>query len=253
MGHYGIVYIARNDQHPPNVYKIGGSSRDVDERMRELSNKTATYGTFEAKAFFPVTDWEAAEASCHNLLDEYRDDKEFFKAPYNELVDVVRNVCDGYQPEAHADEPTDGMSKALFLKQASPAHPDLRDADIDEENLARIEAMDELLRNAPKESPQTNWGLAQARAVVEILEGKQLEPELLKKGQAISLSLGLDDIKLAQENVPKISMVGWENLETALQAYIKNNPEHGVRNLDDLRVATLTAIYSIEGLENPVQ
>ena len=130
---------------------------------------------------------------------------------------------------------------------------DLRDADIDEENLERIEAMDEVLRNAPKESRQSNWGLAQARAVVGYLEEKQLEPELLKKGQAISLSLGLDDIKLAQENVPKISMVGWENLETALQAYIKNNPEHDVRNLDDLRVATLTAIYSIEGLENPVQ
>ena len=129
---------------------------------------------------------------------------------------------------------------------------DLRDADIDEENRERIEAMDELIRNAPKESRQSNWGLAQARAVVGVLEEKQLEPELLKKGQAISLSLGLDDIKLAQENVPKISMVGWENLETALQVYIKNNPEHGVRNLDDLRVATLTAIYSIEGLENPV-
>ena len=130
---------------------------------------------------------------------------------------------------------------------------DLRDADIDEKNLERIEAMDELLRNAPKESRQSNWGLAQAKAVVGVLEEKQLEPELLKKGQAISLSLGLDDIKLAQENVPKISMVGWENLETALQAYIKNYPEHGVINLDDLRVATLTAIYSIEGLENPVQ
>ena len=67
---------------------------------------------------------------------------------------------------------------------------DLRDADIDEENLERIEAMDELLRNAPKESPQSNWGLAQAKAVVGVLEEKQLEPELLKKGQAISLSLG---------------------------------------------------------------
>ena len=69
MGHYGIVYIARNDKHPPNVYKIGGSSRDVDERMRELSNETATYGTFEAKASFPVTDWERAESLCHYQLD----------------------------------------------------------------------------------------------------------------------------------------------------------------------------------------
>ncbi len=124
MGHYGIVYIARNDQHPPNVYKIGGSSRDVDERMRELSNETATYGTFEAKAYFPVTDWEAAEASCHYELDEYRDGKEFFKAPYNELMEAVRSVCEEYQPEAHADKPTDGMSKALFLEPSPPARPD---------------------------------------------------------------------------------------------------------------------------------
>ena len=69
MGHYGIVYIARNDQHPPNVYKFGGSSRDVDERMRELSNETTAYGTFEAKASFPVTDWERAESLCHYQLD----------------------------------------------------------------------------------------------------------------------------------------------------------------------------------------
>ena len=124
MGHYGIVYIARNDQHPPNVYKIGGASRDVDERMIELSRETATYGTFEAKAFFPVTDWERAEASCHNQLYEYRDDKEFFKASYNELLDVVRNVCEDYQPEAYADKPTDGMSKALFLEPAKPPHYD---------------------------------------------------------------------------------------------------------------------------------
>jgi len=92
--------------------------------MRELSNETATYGTFEAKAYFPVTDWEAAEASCHYELDEYRDDKEFFKAPYNELVEAVRSVCEEYQPEAHADKPTDGMSKALFLEPAPPARPD---------------------------------------------------------------------------------------------------------------------------------
>ena len=56
---------------------------------------------------------------------------------------------------------------------------DLRDADIDEENLERIEAMHELIRNAPKESRQSNWGLAQARAVIGVLEEKQLEPELL--------------------------------------------------------------------------
>ena len=124
MGHYGIVYIARNDQYPPNVYKIGGSSRNVDERMQELSNETAAYGTFEAKASFPVTDWERVESLCHNQLDEYRDEKEFFKAPYNELLEVVRGICEDFQPKPNVEQPTDGMSKALFLKTASPAHPD---------------------------------------------------------------------------------------------------------------------------------
>ena len=128
---------------------------------------------------------------------------------------------------------------------------DLRDTYIDAENLAKIEAMDALLKNAPKDSAQSNWGFAQAQAVVAILEEKELEPALLQKGQAISLTLGLDDLKLAQENVPKISMEGWENLEAALQSYIKESPGHGVCNLDDLRIATLAAIYSIQGLVNP--
>ena len=130
---------------------------------------------------------------------------------------------------------------------------DLRDTDIDAENRTKIEAMDALLKSAPKDSAQSNWGFAQAQAVVAILEEKELEPELLQKGQAISLRLGLDDIRLAQENVPKIAMEGWENLEAALRAYIKETPEHGVRNFDDLRIATLTAIYSIQGLVNPIQ
>ncbi len=130
---------------------------------------------------------------------------------------------------------------------------DLRDTDIDAENRAKIEAMEALLKSAPKDSAQSNWGFAQAQAVVAILEEKELEPHLLQKGQAISSTLGLDDIKLAQENVPKISMAGWENLEAALRAYIKETPEHGVRNLDDLRIATLTAIYSIQGLVDPIQ
>ena len=48
-------------------------------------------------------------------------------------------------------------------------------------------------------------------------------------------------------------MEGWESLEVALQAYVTERPENGVRNLDDLRIATLTAIYSIQGLVNPIQ
>ena len=128
---------------------------------------------------------------------------------------------------------------------------DLLDTDIDAENLAKIEAMETLLKSAPKESAKSNWGFAQAQAVVAVLEKKELEPGLLQRGQAIASMLGLDDIKIAQENVPKISMEGWENLELALQAYLQEHPESGACNLDDLRIATLAAIYSIQDLVNP--
>ena len=128
---------------------------------------------------------------------------------------------------------------------------DLLDTDIDAENLAKIEAMGALLKSAPKESAKSNWGFAQAQAVVAVLEKKELEPGLLQRGQAIASMLGLDDIKIAQENVPKISMEGWESQELALQAYLRDNPGSGACNLDDLRIATLSAIYSIQDLVNP--
>ena len=69
-----------------------------------------------------------------------------------------------------------GLWSVIMSDEDEAKSVDLRDADIDEKNLERIEAMDELLRNAPKESRQINWGLAQARAVVGVLEEKQLEP-----------------------------------------------------------------------------
>ena len=61
---------------------------------------------------------------------------------------------------------------------------DLRNTDIDAENLTKIEAMGVLLKSAPKDSAQRNWGFAQAQAVVAILEEKEIEPGLLQKGQA---------------------------------------------------------------------
>ena len=107
MGHYGIVYIARNDKHPQNVYKIGGSARNVDERMAELSNETATIGTFKSKAFFPVADWEAAEAKCHQKLAAFRmhAKKEFFEGPYDQILPWVQSICEIYKPEGYADDP----------------------------------------------------------------------------------------------------------------------------------------------------
>ena len=90
--------------------------------------------------------------------------------------------------------------------------------------------METLFKSAPNESAKSNWGL-QAQAVVAVLEKKSLN-QGCEKGQAIASMLGLDE-RVAQENVPKISMEGWENLELALQAYLQEHPESGAFNLDD--------------------
>jgi len=116
MGHYGIVYIARNDKHPQNVHKIGGSSRAVEDRMRELNSETGTFGVFAAKAYFPVRDWEAAEAKCHRELNEHRNQvgKEFFEAPYNKLLQTVEGVCKEYEPEKYSEDPATPFDEKSF-------------------------------------------------------------------------------------------------------------------------------------------
>ena len=125
MGHFGIAYIAQNDQQPPNVYKIGGSSRDVVERMQELSNETAAYGTFEAKAGFPVTDLERAESLCQFQLDEYRDEKKIFKAPYNEILEVVRGICEDFRPQPNVEKPRVTTLELEAVRKPKPkyVHP----------------------------------------------------------------------------------------------------------------------------------
>ena len=60
---------------------------------------------------------------------------------------------------------------------------DLIDTDIDAENLAKIEAMGALLKSAPKESAKSNWGFAQAQAVVAVLEKKSLNQDCCKEGR----------------------------------------------------------------------
>lgn len=125
MGHYGIVYIARNDKHPENVYKIGGSARDVNARMAELNRETATFGKFKPKAFFPVTDWEQAEAKCHRSLSEFREDKkEFFTAPYEQLLKTVRGICEEYTPKVYAQEPEVRPSKNHLEAKTSDQNVD---------------------------------------------------------------------------------------------------------------------------------
>jgi len=99
MAHYGIVYIIRNNTHPPNVYKVGMTTRSVKERIDELNRETSNVGRFEALAQFPVSNMEAAEAECHRDLGAYNLEKEFFKGPLPEIIEIVKAVARKYVPK----------------------------------------------------------------------------------------------------------------------------------------------------------
>ena len=98
MPHYGLVYIIRNNEHPPNVYKVGMTTRSVEERIAELNAETSNIGKFETLAQFPVNKVEAAEAECHRKLRSYKYEKEFFKGELSELIEIVRTVASKYAP-----------------------------------------------------------------------------------------------------------------------------------------------------------
>ena len=89
MAHYGLVYIIRNNEHRPNVYKVGMTTRSVEERIAELNAETSNIGKFEALAQFPVNNVEAAEAECHRKLRSYKYEKEFFKGELSELIEKL--------------------------------------------------------------------------------------------------------------------------------------------------------------------
>lgn len=74
----GFVYILSNPLMP-GILKIGYSTRDVKERVKELES-TGVPGSFEIEAYFLSESPEKQEVAIHKKLAEYRlPGKEFFE------------------------------------------------------------------------------------------------------------------------------------------------------------------------------
>ena len=43
----GYIYIIRNSSHEPDVYKVGKTSRPIEDRLKELNSETTNIGSFE--------------------------------------------------------------------------------------------------------------------------------------------------------------------------------------------------------------
>jgi hypothetical protein len=103
---HGFVYIARNENHNEDTFKVGMTRRSVADRLRELTEDTSNLGQFVAVAYFMVTDADEAERICHKRLEEYRlqANREFFQIPAKTLIAIVQGAVAPFLTSAFIGE-----------------------------------------------------------------------------------------------------------------------------------------------------
>lgn len=93
----GYVYVMVNPSLP-NLVKIGKTTRDPNERAKELSASTGVPTPFIAVFYKPFTNCDMAEKTIHSYLEQkgYRvnDNREFFNISTNEAIGIVQAYYD---------------------------------------------------------------------------------------------------------------------------------------------------------------
>mgnify|MGYP000226898079 CR=1 FL=1 len=88
------VYVMRCPAHGRDIYKVGYTDRDPEQRARELSGKTAAPTPFLVVQAWAVTEGRQAEQAAHQALEAYRLDsnREFFQAGYSGLRQALESA-----------------------------------------------------------------------------------------------------------------------------------------------------------------
>lgn len=96
----GFIYILRNPTMDKNIFKIGLTRNEVDDRANQLS-KTSVPDKFYKSQEWNVKDCVKAEKEIHSRLNDYRVDprREFFKIEYDKAIKVIKEVIDEVNKE----------------------------------------------------------------------------------------------------------------------------------------------------------
>ncbi|MGA7178744.1 MAG: GIY-YIG nuclease family protein [Thiobacillaceae bacterium] len=88
------VYVMRCPAHGRDIYKVGYTDRDPEQRARELSGRTAAPTPFLVVQAWAVTEGHQAEQAGHQALEAYRLDssREFFQAGYSTLRSALESA-----------------------------------------------------------------------------------------------------------------------------------------------------------------
>jgi hypothetical protein len=86
--------VARSGPIMPNLLKIGFTTRQVEERVAELSTSTGVPGPFVIEGVFPSSNPEQHESAVHEALALARvESKEFFRIDLAEAIRKVSAMC----------------------------------------------------------------------------------------------------------------------------------------------------------------
>lgn len=87
----GYLYVMRHRLFP-DLYKIG-KTKDTILRLKSLSSSSLPE-SFECVLSYPVRNKDKAESLAFSLLDDlrYADNKEFFYADFDQIMDVCNQV-----------------------------------------------------------------------------------------------------------------------------------------------------------------
>lgn len=123
----GYVYILSNPSMP-NLVKIGYTTRDIDQRIFELSSATGVPEYFKLEYKYFSTSPNSLERQIHQCLSSYRgsENREFFSCSPSEAVELIRVkidiIPDGYvidkPPIAiqHSDDYKEKFYNSIYSK-----------------------------------------------------------------------------------------------------------------------------------------
>lgn len=97
----GFIYVLFNDAMP-GILKIGQTSKNPFERMRQLSAATSCPEPFKMMAFFECNYYKEIELFVHKELDSMRTNpcREFFKTERIDVLEAISGAFDYFEIQA---------------------------------------------------------------------------------------------------------------------------------------------------------
>ena len=158
-GKAGYIYIARNDAHRANIYKVGLTTRNHPQwRINELNKEARCTGHLGYLALvdsYRVKDCGRTEQRAHELLSHFRCDpcREFFEADLSVIQQAIRNAI------AQVQLDDEQQKQRAAQQQAQAAAERLRQQQEQEEQRRRQE-QEQLARQRQEAEQQHRQALA---------------------------------------------------------------------------------------------